>query len=166
MPNVKTGSCGSDMRQLGLLFWKNFCLQKRSVISTLLEILIPCLFAVILLPIRTIVESEQFNETVYKPFGLSTLPRNLAPPSGVAQWNFGYQPNDSTFLNSVMKNVAINLNLNMTGFANEQSMVEFLTDALEYKKRLGGVSFTDLDPEHIAYKLRFSSSPKNSGQLK
>jgi ATP-binding cassette subfamily A (ABC1) protein 3 len=44
-------------------------------------------------------------------------------------------------------------------------MLSYLTDPLKSYNRLGGASFTNLDPKNVTYELRFSSSPRNSKQF-
>ncbi len=110
--------------QLGLLLWKNIKLQRRSLVGTLLEIFVPALFAIILLPIRQIVKSDQYrNDTTYRAFSLEMLPGDLTPHDtnrqvdsdsfDDLQWCFGYQPNNSTLLNAIMAQVAENLDFEM-----------------------------------------------------
>lgn len=99
-----------DMQQLWLLLWKNFRLQLRSPIGLFFEILAPCLFAIILLPIRTIVKSENIAvTTTYEPFDVTSLLPILQRRQLV------YQPVDSMLVNSIMIKVAPSLNLTLMG---------------------------------------------------
>jgi hypothetical protein len=141
---VKKSGFKSDMKQLVLLVWKNYCLQKRSIISTMFEIFIPALFAIILLPIRTIVKSQQFtNDTAYEPFSFNKFPANLIPktqsllayssfsllfPPGIdlsslayadvnkSKWDYAYSPNNNSFVTEIMSEVALKLDLNLKGY--------------------------------------------------
>lgn len=57
-----------------LLMWKNFLLQYRHKIQTIIEILVPVLFSVILILIRSIVSPDLYPEkTVYKSFDINTI---------------------------------------------------------------------------------------------
>lgn len=117
--------------QLVLLLWKNSKLQSRSVISTVLEIAVPALFAIILLPIRTIVNSDRYlNDTVYPSFTINQIPDDLVPsqfflyqnefkmnPVDYSEkgwsWPFAYQPNNSLKLDKIMRQVAQDLNFQL-----------------------------------------------------
>jgi ATP-binding cassette subfamily A (ABC1) protein 3 len=92
--------------QLWLLLWKSFLLQKRSIISTIIELLLPCIFSVILLPIRSIIDLQIFNETVtFKPFQIENIDfQNFN--------SFVYYPNNSETLDNLMIKTAENLKFN------------------------------------------------------
>ena len=53
----------SNAAQFGLLLWKNWLLQKRRIVVTVFQILMPTLIALLLLAIRALVKSE----FVYSP---------------------------------------------------------------------------------------------------
>jgi hypothetical protein len=114
----------NDLRQLNLLLWKNYSLQKRSVIATILEIFVPTLFVIILLPIRTIVKSDNYlNDTTYPEFSIDELPKSLFPQvsfesekddaRSFASWDFCYHPNNTDFINKLMAKVGKDLDLNI-----------------------------------------------------
>lgn len=57
-----------------LLLWKNSLLQWRHKVQTVIEILVPVLFSVILILIRSMVDPTFYpNSTEYKPFAINTL---------------------------------------------------------------------------------------------
>lgn len=57
-----------------LLMWKNSLLQWRHKVQTAVEILVPVLFSVILIFIRSIVDPDYYTEpTTYKPFEINTI---------------------------------------------------------------------------------------------
>lgn len=122
-PSTLLESVKNDLRQLKLLLWKNFTIQKRSIIGTILEILVPTLFVIILLPIRSIVKSEYFsNDTTYHEFSFDHLPFNLRPKPSVdapfykgLQWTFAYQPNTNNMTNRIMEQVGVKLGMNIIG---------------------------------------------------
>jgi ATP-binding cassette subfamily A (ABC1) protein 3 len=164
-PNIRSSGGGfrSNLRQFNLLIWKNYSLQKRAKIGLIIELLLPAIFAIILLPIRTLVRSDQRNDTIYRLFDVNHLPFGLRPPQ-VKKWIFGYQPNSSDLINNLMSDLAKEKDLDIRGFHNESDMVNYLTNPLVYRTALGGASFINLDLKNFTYKLRFSYSPKNSDE--
>lgn len=107
----------SDLKQLWLLLWKNVNLQKRSLVGLFLELMLPAFFAIILLPIRSIVKSDKvLNDTSYEPFHFDTL-----PPIGdkFDPWSLGYSPNNDTLVNSIMNKTgqALQLDIQCNSFS-------------------------------------------------
>lgn len=118
----------SNLKQIGLLMWKNFTLQKRGIIGTIIEILVPTLFVLILLPIRRIVKSDQyFNNTVYDSFSIDALPSDLLPEFSSEPeskwkrdlneglWTIGYYPNNVNLIEKIMKKVESDLVVTIKG---------------------------------------------------
>ena len=94
--------------QLWLLLWKNFLLQKRSIYGALIELIVPTIFVIILIPIRTIVTAEQkSNFTTYREFGLNMFDFPLM----FTNFSFGYYPNDSLLVSRITNKLATKLNL-------------------------------------------------------
>lgn len=48
--------------------WKNWMLQYRKPLQTVIEILAPVLFSILLVGIRSLVDPEPHDAVVYKPF--------------------------------------------------------------------------------------------------
>ena len=84
----------SNLDQLGLLTWKNYKLQTRSIISLIVELTLPAFLAIILIPLRTIIKSEFYDAQEYSAFNLSKFPQknDSSPPSSITLY---YQPNNS-----------------------------------------------------------------------
>lgn len=86
----------SNVRQFGLLLWKNWLLQKRQIILTIFQILLPTLFAFVLLAARTATESETIETPiVWNSFkGDAALPDNLVLSSSQEEryWQLAYAP--------------------------------------------------------------------------
>lgn len=157
----------TSMSQLKLLFWKNWTLQKRSLIACILELLIPALFAFILLPIRRIVKSDHYlNDTVFPAFRFDQLPPQLTPEysSGFNLWSVAYQPNNSQLVDRIMSQVGKSISVDIKGFENEDDMVAYSIDKQNFRRTLCGVSFVNTNLSDFRYKLRFSYSPRFTGQ--
>ena len=68
----------SNFSQFWLLLWKNWLLQKRSVVVTIFQIIIPVLFAVVLLGVRALVDSKFVKyPTTWESFEASTFPSHI-----------------------------------------------------------------------------------------
>jgi len=94
-----------NLNQLYLLLWKNYRLQIRSIVGLLVELLVPAMFAIILLPIRTIVKADLMsNFTEYEPFTFDEIIRYKN------ETTIAYQPDNSLFLDRIMSRVGKKLN--------------------------------------------------------
>jgi len=82
----------SNATQFRLLLWKNWLLQKRRVVVTTLQILLPPLFAFIVLLLRMPVDSEFISTPkIWDSFDPLTLPPELTPtptPPDLMEFNF------------------------------------------------------------------------------
>lgn len=64
----------SNFDKFRLLMWKNGLLQWRHPTQTIIEIMVPVLFSVILVMIRSIVSPDVYSSpTIYHPFKINTL---------------------------------------------------------------------------------------------
>ena len=107
---VKNSSFKKSIQQFLLLLWKNFTIQKRSIFGSLLILTLPALFAVILMPIRTLIKSKSHpNDTTYKPIRFDNFDPEL-PLFGNS--SFAYYPNNSEVVNKIMSKVSDSLSLN------------------------------------------------------
>jgi hypothetical protein len=96
-----------NLNQLWILLWKNQKVQIRSLIGLFLEVFSPCLFAIILLPIRTIVKSQVYSEPiVYKPFSLEQNTFSFQNFTLI----YAYQPKNN-ITEEIMKRVGLKLRL-------------------------------------------------------
>lgn len=94
----------ANCNQLKLLLWKIFQIQKRSIIGTLLELIMPAFFAILLLPIRAIIKSDHVeNATVFKSFDLNSFDDSFFQYTNSS---FGYYPNTSSVANALIETVA------------------------------------------------------------
>lgn len=170
--------------QLGLLFWKNWLLQKRKVVVTIFEISLPLLFAAFLLLMRSFVSYEEYLEpTYFDPFLVTRFSRTLIPPTVLDledpppfYWQLGYSP-DNSLTNAIAEKMVENLQpmfapiqvRSATGFPTENEMVDFFQKQnFSSSDYLGGIAFHNMDdagmdlPTNITYSIRLNSSPRNS----
>jgi hypothetical protein len=99
----------SNFDQLKLLLWKSFQNHKRSWIGTLVELIMPAFFALILLPIRATIKSEFISDdTVYKSFEIDDFHDDLLIHLNST---FGYYPNTSTLVNKIANKVSTDLRI-------------------------------------------------------
>lgn len=87
-------------RQIGLLMWKNWLLQKRRICVSIFEILLPVAFAIIFLIIRSLVQSTDKPVSTYYPSSSIILSKSLFQNNSV----IGFAPNTSETI-KVMKYV-------------------------------------------------------------
>ncbi len=72
----------SGLQKFGLLLWKNYVLQKRHKIQTIVELVVPLFFTAVLVGIRGIVSSDQIKEpTIFVPFDVNNY-QNTSVPGG------------------------------------------------------------------------------------
>ena len=88
----------SVLRKFKLLLWKNYVLQKRKPIVTVVEIGCVAFFSIILLLIRQRVKSTVITEpTTWKNFSVEEFPQSLCPMSPACvtspKWQVFYSPN-------------------------------------------------------------------------
>ena len=82
-------------RRFALLLWKNYLLQRRQVSVTVLEVLLPTLFSLILIWIRSTVKASPIvNATVWESFSPALLPDHLTPLEfgPLSSWRLFYTP--------------------------------------------------------------------------
>ncbi|XP_063587850.1 uncharacterized protein LOC134765237 [Penaeus indicus] len=81
--NSKMTSSSSVGSKFWLLLWKNWLLQRRKKLQTVIEVVLPVVFCILLVIIRDLAPSDNFPEpTFFKPFSIDELPVNLTPSVG------------------------------------------------------------------------------------
>ena len=63
----------SNWQKFRLLLWKNYILQKRHLIQTILEIILPLVFVVVLVIVRDVVNSDVIDKVEYPPWSPTEL---------------------------------------------------------------------------------------------
>uniref|UniRef100_A0A3Q3B3I0 ATP-binding cassette, sub-family A (ABC1), member 3b n=1 Tax=Kryptolebias marmoratus TaxID=37003 RepID=A0A3Q3B3I0_KRYMA len=154
------------IRQFGLLVWKNYLQQKRQILVTLVEILLPLLFSSILIALRQRVDFKTFtNVTTYDSFNVESLSK-LDPHN----FQLGYVPANSTVVQQVADHVRKSLSLSsVRGFETEEQFENYVKNDTTSDNMLAAVvfehPFTHHDeplPLKVSYHLRFSFTPRNA----
>ena len=103
---------GGKGSQFILLLWKNYLLQKRKILVTVVEIALPAIFALILIFIRQKVAVNDISKPVtWSSFNVDQFPENLYPNSSSLTFRYGakvkspwklyYSPNTTTAANAM-----------------------------------------------------------------
>ncbi|XP_040297886.1 ATP-binding cassette sub-family A member 3 [Bufo bufo] len=156
------------LRQLLLLLWKNYVLQKRQVLVTLIELLLPLLFSAILIALRHRVNSENYpNSTTYQRVDFLALP-SVFYTGG--PWQLAYVPSNSVAVQEIVSTVEKNLGIDIRaqGFRTEGEFENFVRRGNQSGKVLAALVFEhafnrsdDPLPLQVRYKLRLKYSPRN-----
>uniref|UniRef100_A0A3B5Q3J1 ATP binding cassette subfamily A member 3 n=1 Tax=Xiphophorus maculatus TaxID=8083 RepID=A0A3B5Q3J1_XIPMA len=147
-------------RQFGLLVWKNYLQQKRQILVTLVEILLPLLFSGILIVLRQKVPFQDYpNATIYESFPVNILPSRIS-----RDLQLGYVPSNSSVVRQVAEDVR-----GMRGFETEEQFEKHVRTDPQSHQILAAVifehSFAHDDeplPLQVSYHLRFTFTPRNA----
>uniref|UniRef100_A0A671SF71 ATP-binding cassette sub-family A member 3-like n=1 Tax=Sinocyclocheilus anshuiensis TaxID=1608454 RepID=A0A671SF71_9TELE len=156
-------------QQFGLLLWKNYIQQKRQILVTLVEILLPLLFSAILIVLRQNVSFINYpNATHYHSFPLSDLPPILC----FQDLQLAYVPANASVVRQITEDVQQSLHgciRAVRGFETEEQFEEFVKTDPQSGKILAAIvfehQFTHDDeplPLQVSYHLRFTYSPRNA----
>uniref|UniRef100_A0A4X1VUE9 ATP binding cassette subfamily A member 3 n=1 Tax=Sus scrofa TaxID=9823 RepID=A0A4X1VUE9_PIG len=159
------------LRQLGLLLWKNYTVQRRKVLVTTLELLLPLLFSGILIWLRLKIQSENVpNATTYPDQSIRELPLFFSfPPPGDA-WELVYIPSQSEAVRTVVETArrALVINMRVHGFPSEKDFEDYVRYDNHSTNVLAAVVFEhafnhsrDPLPLAVKYHLRFSYTRRN-----
>ncbi|XP_059204278.1 phospholipid-transporting ATPase ABCA3 [Centropristis striata] len=155
------------VRQFGLLVWKNYLQQKRQILVTLVEILLPLLFSGILIVLRQKVPFKDFpNATVYESYDVDTLPKDF-----MRYMQLAYVPSNSSVVRQVAEDVRGSLRLVplVRGFETEEQFEDYVRNDPKSGGLLAAVVFEhpfshddEPLPLKVSYQLRFSFTPRNA----
>uniref|UniRef100_A0A665VH19 ABC transporter domain-containing protein n=1 Tax=Echeneis naucrates TaxID=173247 RepID=A0A665VH19_ECHNA len=152
------------MRQFGLLVWKNYVQQKRQILVTLVEILLPLLFSCILIVLRQKVPFKDYpNATVYESYSVDLLPKKF-----LREFQLAYVPGNSSVVRQVAEDVRGILSLSsVRGFETEEQFEEYVRNDPLSGNLLAAVVFEhhfshddEPLPLKVSYHLRFSFTPR------
>uniref|UniRef100_A0A8C5A8T7 ABC transporter domain-containing protein n=1 Tax=Gadus morhua TaxID=8049 RepID=A0A8C5A8T7_GADMO len=135
------------------------------ILVTLVEILLPMLFAGILIALRQKVPFKNYpNATVYESFAVNFLPPQLL----YRQWQLAYVPGNSSVVRQVAEDVQ-HMKETVRGFETEDLLEDYVKKDPLSGKLLAAVVFEhpfshdeEPLPQQVRYHLRFSYSPKNA----
>uniref|UniRef100_A0A672IQE2 ABC transporter domain-containing protein n=1 Tax=Salarias fasciatus TaxID=181472 RepID=A0A672IQE2_SALFA len=141
-------------------------LQKRQILVTLVEILLPLLFSGILIVLRQKVPFKNYpNATMYESFAVDWLPK-----ASFRSLQLAYVPGNSSVVRQLAEDVQGSLSLSsVRGFETEEQFEKFVRSDPTSRKVLAAVvfehPFTHDDeplPLQVSYHLRFSFTPRNA----
>ncbi|XP_059179614.1 phospholipid-transporting ATPase ABCA3-like [Physella acuta] len=144
-------------RQVGLLLWKNWLLQKRKICVSIFEVLLPVGFAILVLLIRLAVKAKEYPDPTYYPT------KSLITDSLVNSPQIGFTPN-TLDTNKVMDKVLKNINTmshNSTyvkfPFDTEDDAVKYFrynSSLMQMVVVFADVSATSRLPKNIKFSIR------------
>lgn len=102
----------SRFRQTSLLVWKNFVLQKRRPFGTVVEIIVPILFTIVLVGVRQIATTTYNTPKSYCSTWVSSMDYNRPLQNGVSDF-----PSDNPYYCSTYPNTNVFRNYNALAFA-------------------------------------------------
>uniref|UniRef100_A0A3Q3NF63 ATP-binding cassette, sub-family A (ABC1), member 3b n=1 Tax=Mastacembelus armatus TaxID=205130 RepID=A0A3Q3NF63_9TELE len=135
-------------------------LQKRQILVTLVEILLPLLFSGILIVLRQKVPFKDYpNATIYESYAVDTLPKRF-----LQHLQLAYVPGNSSVVRQVAEDVRGSLFL-----SSEEQFEEYVRNDPLSGKLLAAVVFEhpfshddEPLPLKVSYHLRFSFTPRNA----
>nr|XP_022911475.1 ATP-binding cassette sub-family A member 3-like isoform X1 [Onthophagus taurus] len=129
----------SNLNKFIVLTWKNWLLQWRHPIQTAIEILAPVIFSALLVLIRSLVEPEKCDTTIYDAFPVQT---------GAGVFNSTYtftrlvwSPCENTALQEIMNNIVKKYDLKQVCKNNSLELEQELERNMMYT--LAGIDFGD-----------------------
>uniref|UniRef100_A0A8C2W134 ATP binding cassette subfamily A member 3 n=1 Tax=Chinchilla lanigera TaxID=34839 RepID=A0A8C2W134_CHILA len=159
------------LRQLVLLLWKNYTLQKRKVLVTVLELFLPLLFSGILIWLRLKIQSENVpNATVYPDQSIQELPLFFEFPPVGGTWELAYIPSHSAAAKTITESVrrALVINMRVHSFPSEKDFEDYIRYDNHSSNVLAAVVFENASnhskeplPLTVKYHLRFSYTRRN-----
>ncbi|XP_077172968.1 phospholipid-transporting ATPase ABCA3 [Paroedura picta] len=163
------------LRQFKLLLWKNYILQKRQILVTIVEICLPLLFAAILIALRHRVHSVRHpNASFYSSQSVDELLPFFHSWHWHKPWELAYVPANNTAVKSVAEAVEEALqeqhvSIKARGFPSEKDLEDYIRLDNRSGNILAGLVFEDCAahsqdplPLQVSYRLRFKYSPRNA----
>uniref|UniRef100_A0A667HZH5 ABC transporter domain-containing protein n=1 Tax=Lynx canadensis TaxID=61383 RepID=A0A667HZH5_LYNCA len=159
------------VRNLKLLLWKNFILKKRKTLVTVLEILMPLLFSMIVMYLRLNSLPKKIPPVNYLAINVSLLPDFLYFPTHT-RYQLVYVSSKSETLKAITEAVGKSFDVMLKRLLGHSSVPLFENYILQDPKAffvLAGIvfdhTFNDSKqplPLKVKYRLRFSYTQRNS----
>ncbi|XP_030876462.1 ATP-binding cassette sub-family A member 3-like [Leptonychotes weddellii] len=159
------------LRQLVLLLWKNYTVQKRKVLVTVLELFLPLLFSGILIWLRLKIQSENVpNATIYPGQSIQELPLFFSFPPPGDTWELAYIPSQSDAVKTIteMARRTLVINMRARGFPSEKDFEDYIRYNNRSSNVLAALVFEHTFnhsgeplPLAVKYHLRFSDTRRN-----
>ena len=162
------------LKQLGLLIWKNFMLQRRRPVGTLVQIGLPFFMSLIFLVLRLfLIDAKHYDTVTWHDYNI------LTPPSTLQQsFSIGYSTQNGSELPTEFKtNLTNYLNENaypsqkiqLKYFSSQSLMVNSIGGSTHNSSEcIGGIYFSTLpgnDNSLFDYTLRFLIDENNNNPL-
>uniref|UniRef100_A0A8D9B3Y8 ATP-binding cassette sub-family A member 3 n=1 Tax=Cacopsylla melanoneura TaxID=428564 RepID=A0A8D9B3Y8_9HEMI len=147
--SLRSESTMSNWSRLCLLMWKNWLLQRRHLIQSLIELGVPILLSVILIFIRNcVVPFEHTKPTVYPSFDTKCT-------KWEKNWTIAWSPYHPELAN-VMSRAAFVIGYQQQVFANSTELYSALTESGAMKQYIAGVVFDDdiAGREHLSRQVK------------
>lgn len=160
----KPSSFSSAVSDIRLLLWKNFIIQWRHPLLSLVELLLPCLLVFILSMFRGSVDVTVYpTPTVYEPFNLNDVERTWLKAKGtfellytsISDQNKAIMEETATQLANKLKATFTAVPFNSTLDMEDHYLMSAKDDIL------CGVEFLETAPSNLHFKLRFTSVPRH-----
>ncbi|XP_034472561.1 ATP-binding cassette sub-family A member 3 isoform X2 [Drosophila innubila] len=153
----------SNWDKFVLLLWKNWILQWSHKWQLVIELLLPAIFSLLMVLVRTLVDIEHMPVVNYRPLALDNLDlfnETMSRQNGMGMpaYSLYYSP-QNVHLDSVVGAAARSLGLNHTGFEDAKTLQTSVTSSNAFAGIEFDQSWSDLVelPEKFKYTLRFPS---------
>ena len=163
------------LKQLGLLMWKNFMLQKRRPVGTLVQIGLPFFMSLIYLALRLfLIDATHYDAITWKEYNISSPPYTLQQSFSIGYATSNGSDLSQNFLGNLTyylnKNANPDQTINLTHFASQSAMVSRILDTSDHNssKFIGGIYFStppDDETSAFAYTLRFTAESSKKNQF-
>lgn len=157
------------LKQLYLLLWKNFTLQRRRPIGTLVQLGLPLFMSLIFLVLRIfLITAKSHDAVTTPPYGIIKPPQTMT-----SSFKIGYSTAGTNLSESFLKNLIRFINekhhpnqsVIFQHFQSQDAMISYLTETANNNSFIGGIHFFTTPGKsngHLKYAIRLSSNPTTS----